>query len=329
MSEDLNFDMIEHKAENGIHIQKLCGWAGAEFADEQFDLIKDVTHNGKKIFVPFNIRRANKFGAARRMMLWEAVRQVLGKDTDNYAQEIGDCVSFGAKNAIEYLMCVEILLKGDPEGWRPIFPPYLYGSGRVYVGNGQMDGEDGSTGSWMAAAVAKYGVLAADEKDVPRYSGSVAKKWGDSPGPPREFQDIAKVHPIKSAAKINSWDDLVQAICNGYPCTVASDQGFSMSPGSDGYHNPEGNWGHQMCIIGVDDESSDPFAIILNSWGDVMGSLKDFKTGDKLPVGTIRARKRVIEGMIEQGETFAYSNFDGFPGQAKEIDDKLFDLIEP
>lgn len=329
MSEDLNFDMVEQKAENGIHVQKLCGWAGEDLARSEFDLIKDNTVNGKKIFVPFGIQHIRKFGASRRMMLWEIVRQVLGKDTENYAQEIGDCVSFGAKNAIEYLMCVEILLKGDAESWRPIFPPYLYGTGRVLVGNDQLRGEDGSLGSWMAEAVIKYGVLAADEKNVPGYSGSVAKKWGDSPGPPKEFVEIAKIHPIKSAAKINSWSELVEAICNGYPCTVASDQGFSMSPGSDGYHNPEGNWGHQMSIIGVDDESSDPFAIILNSWGDVMGKLKDFKTGDPVPVGCIRARKRVIESMIEQGETFAYSNFDGFPGQAKEIDDKLFDLIEP
>lgn len=323
--EDLDFNMIQ-TASNGINVQSLCGWAGQEEAALQWDLIKHDTHNGKKIFVPFKVF-GQSFGASQRMMLWEVVRKVLGKDTENYAQEIGDCVAFGAKNAIEYLMCCEMLLNGEAESWRPIFCPYLYGTGRVFIGNDELRGGDGSLGSWMAEAVIKYGVLAADEKDVPRYSGSVSSQWGDSPGPPKKFVEIGKIHPVKSAAKINSWNDLVTAITNGYPCTVASDQGFSMQPDSSGFHRAEGNWGHQMCIIGVDNEATRPFAIILNSWGDAMGQLKDFNTGEPLPIGTIRADKRVIEGMINQGETFAFSNFEGFPGQASVIDSALFDLI--
>ena len=33
----------------------------------------------------------------------------------------------------------------------------------MYVGNGQMGNGDGSTGSWMAEAVRKYGTLFRDE----------------------------------------------------------------------------------------------------------------------------------------------------------------------
>lgn len=326
MSEETNFDLINDKAENGLQVQKLCGWGGEEYAREQFDLIKHDMFNGRKVFVPFKIF-GSKFGAARRMMLHEIVRKVLGKDTKNYPQEIGDCVSFGAKNAVEYLMCSEILLRGESEEWKPIFPPYLYGTGRVFIGRDQLRGGDGSLGSWMAEAIIKYGVLSSDVNGVPAYTGRIASKWGDSPGPPQEFLEIGKNHPVKSAAQIKSWNELVEAICNGYPCTVASDQGFSMNASSDGYHNPEGSWAHQMCIIGIDDEHPDPYAIILNSWGDAHGRLKDFKTGEELPVGCIRARKRVIERMIAQDETFAFSNFAGFPAQAEDLDAKLFDLI--
>jgi hypothetical protein len=314
--QDSDFDLIDSD-----NVQQFCGWAGEELAAEEFDLIKDK-------FVEFRIVGASPFKAERRMMLYDVVRKVLGKDTPNYPQQIGDCVSFGAKNAIEYLQCCEILINGDNERFRPIYPPYLYGTGRVFVGRGQLDRSgDGSLGSWMAKAVIDYGAIASDENNLPQYSGSVAKKWGNSPGPPKEFVDIGKQHLVKSAAQIRSWDDLVQAICNGYPCTVASNQGFTMRADSNGFHNPEGNWGHQMCIIGVDDEYSDPYAIILNSWGDSHGVLKDFKTGENLPVGCIRARKRVIESMIRAGETFAYSNFVGFPGQNDIIDARLFDLI--
>ncbi len=191
-----------------------------------------------------------------------------------------------------------------------------------------MGNEDGSTGVWTAEAVTRYGVLASDEKDVPKYSGNIAKQWGSPNGAKYldEFKSIAISHPIKSAAKINGWDDLVTAICNGYPCTVASNQGFNMEASSDGFHAPRGQWGHQMCIIGVDEEYSDPYAIILNSWGNVMGLLTDFDTGVKLPVGVLRVRKKTIISMINAGETFAYSNFDGFPDQEEILSKELFKL---
>jgi hypothetical protein len=188
-----------------------------------------------------------------------------------------------------------------------------------------MDGSDGSSGSWMADAVIKYGALAREEQGVPAYSGRVAHQWGDTPGPPKNFIDIAKEHPVKSAAKIGGWDDLVSAVCNGYPCTVASNQGFNMEASSDGFHSPRGTWSHQMCIVGVDDEYNDPYAIILNNWGDVHGRLKDFNNNEDLPMGVLRVRKKTIERMIGADETFAYSNFDGFPEQP--IEKELFKLI--
>jgi hypothetical protein len=83
-----------------------------------------------------------------------------------------------------------------------------------------------------------------------------------------------------------------------------------------------------MCVIGIDDgykNGSDPYAIILNSWGDCHGNLKDFDTGDSLPVGVLRVRRKDMEKHIRQQETFAYSNFDGFKEQL--IDKKLFMLI--
>lgn len=299
------------------------GWLGEKVAKEQWDLIK-----GSSSFREFPKALVN--AGNKRMMLYEVCRKLLGKDTVNYPQEIGDCVSFGAKNATEYLMCCERLLKGDLEKFRPVFPPYFYGTGRIYIGGGQLGNEDGSLGSWMADAVIRFGVLCADEPGVPQYSGTVAKAWGGS-RTGRQYLDkwkpIAEIHPIKSAAKINNWNELVSAICNGYPCTVASNQGFNMEASSDGFHHPNGNWGHQMCFIGVDGDYKDPYAIILNNWGDVHGRLKDFNTGDNLPIGVLRVRKNVAESMIYAGETFAYSNFQGFEDQEEKLNKELFKLI--
>jgi hypothetical protein len=300
----------------GFYSTGFKGWLGKAAATKAWGELKDSPS-----FVQFNL---NVVQGDRRLMLWDVVRKVLGKDTENYAQQVGDCVSFGAKNAIEYLQCSEILMGGDREKFKPIYPPYLYGTGRVFIGGGQLRG-DGSLGSWMADAVIKYGTIPSDAEGCPAYSGSQARRWGAPPGPPKEFVEVGKIHLVRSAAKINSWDELVTAICNGYPCTVASSQGFNMEPSRDGFHAPSGSWAHQMCIVGVDGEASDPYAVILNSWGDAHGRLKDFVSNEDMPIGVLRVRKRTIERMIAAGETFAFSNFEGFPEQP--IAKELFKLI--
>ena len=91
--------MARKKAEPKIKAQwaanNLCGWAGPELAKEAFNLIGGMPSFGS--LSPVNDYKG------KRMMLWEFTRKVLGKDTDMYPQEIGDCVSFGGKNSLEYL----------------------------------------------------------------------------------------------------------------------------------------------------------------------------------------------------------------------------------
>jgi len=300
----------------GNYTSGLRGWLGKAKAKAAWNLLQ-----GSQSFA--DLPQMGVQGD-RKLMLYDVVRKVLGKDTENYPQEIGDCVSFGAKNAVEYVQCTEILMGGEPEKFKAMFPPYLYGTGRVFVGGGQING-DGSLGSWMAEAIIKFGAIPTDADGCPKYSGSVARKWGNNPGPPSQFVTLGKQHPVKKAAQITSWDALVTAICNGYPCTVASNQGFEMEARSDGFHAASGSWAHQMCIIGVDDTYTTPYAIVLNNWGDVHGRLEAFDGSGELPVGVLRVKKKVIQNMIDAGETFAYSNFDGFEEQpvAKE----LFKLI--
>ncbi len=306
-----------------IHLEyesgKVQGWAGPELAAEAWNMLR-YSDSFKPMFAMAPV--AEK----RKVMLYEFVRKLLGKDTPNYPQKRGSCVSFGAKNAIEHVSCTEIVLNGDAEKFRPIFAPYLYGTGRVLVGKGRLNGSDGSLGSWQAEAVIKYGTIASDDEDVPEYSGNIEWVWGNTPGPPTKFVELGKKHLIKSAAKINSWGELVNAICSGFPCTVASNQGFTMLPDQSGFHRASGSWGHQMCIIGIDETYTEDYAIILNSWGDVMGKLVDFKTNEPLPVGCIRAKRSVIESMIRAGETFAYSAFDGFEDRSAVIEKALFKM---
>src|SRR5206468_3573422 len=45
------------------------------------------------------------------------------------------CVSFGAKNAIEYVQFFP-MINGERLNWTMVFPPYLYGCGRIFIGKG-------------------------------------------------------------------------------------------------------------------------------------------------------------------------------------------------
>lgn len=287
---------------------KNSGWAGPDEAARVWDAIGSQ-------FSPFFIAGQQVATQGETCRLWDYTRKVLGKDTPNYAQKTGDCVSFGAKNAIEYLSCMEKAKHGEREMFKPIFPPYLYMTGRVKIGQNKLKGRAGSLGSWMAKGVEIYGTIPADLEGLPEYSGQLADQWGDGRGDFTHWIEEGDDHLIRSTARITSWSQLVDAICNGYPVTIASNLGFNMKPSSDGFHKRRGSWAHQMCITGICDGAK-PWTGILNSWGpNAHGELTDFETGEPWPKGMLRVRPEDLEPAFKRGELFAYSQFDGFPEQ--------------
>lgn len=309
---------VAYGYENG----KLVGWDKA-IAKDAFNIFGDEDKQRITKSVDHLPIKGNG-----KIFLYQFTRKVLGQDTVNYPQQVGDCVSFGAKNCTEYVTCTEKAINGEREIFKNIFPPYFYGTGRVYVGGGRMGYEDGSVGGWMATAVTKYGVLNNDYEGVPQYSGSVARAYGAPDGAKYldKWKPYASQHPIKSAAFITSWDQALKAITNGYPISVCSDQGFTMSPDSSGFHRPSGNWGHCMTVIGIDDDYQRPYVIILNSWGDVMGRLTSFyDSNEKIPIGCLRVEKSVFVDMLGQQDSYAYSDYDGLP--EKDIDKALFKIF--
>jgi hypothetical protein len=293
------------------------GWLGEAEAAEQFGLIRDQYN-----FVEFDLIGAT--APPEYSQNYRVPRKVLNRDIGGArsVQLIGDCVSWGMKHASEYLSCCDILVRNDAEEFHEIFSPYIYGISRYQIGGGRMGG-DGSLGSWAAAGVMKYGVIFADKDNCPSYSKDVARLWG-SKGPPSEFIPIGKKFLVKSAAKVTTWEKLIEGLANGYSCTVASNQGFSMKPDDKGFHQAEGSWAHQMCIYDYC-LTPEPHALIANSWGDVHGGIKHFATGEDLPKGTIRAKKSTVEKMLGQGDSFLISQFDGFPSQ--DIPKALFKIV--
>lgn len=296
------------------------GWVGRDAAERAFEALQQ----GPAPLETFPLANLSAALPARvandGVRLWDLVRKVRGEDTPNVPQQTGDCVSFGAKNAVEYLQCAEIAA-GESEGFQRVFPPFLYATGRVLAGGGRLRGQAGSLGSWQAAALKEYGVLRTDGPGVPPYSRSVADAWGDGrtvrgddgPSGFRDFLGLAADHPVGAAARVRSWDEVAAAVANGSPVTVASNAGFTMSAGREGYHERRGRWPHQMCVVGVCDDPAKPWAALLNSWGDAHGRLHDWSTGEPWPAGTLRIRREALEGMLAGGEAYALAAFAGFP----------------
>jgi len=299
---------------NGIPISELCGYAGArrpELVREAFSLFGDS-------FAAFRIVGAGKADEEKpaQVMLWRYMREVLdGEDLVNIAQEVGDCVSWGMRNATAYVQAIPVLNR-IRQSFKDTYAPYFYGISRVQIGGGRIWG-DGSVGAWAAQGVLKYGAIAADGDGVPGYSGSIARSWGRS-GPPQRHVDDGKTRLVGAAANITSVHDAAEAIRNGHPLTVASNQGFRMEAAASGFHEASGSWAHQMALIGVDlgGDGVEPHFCMLNSWGDVHGRIRDWRNPDETwPVGTLRVRFETVARMLAQRDSFAVSAFAGFPAQ--------------
>ena len=66
---------------------------------------------------------------------------------------------------------------------------------------------------------------------------------------------------------------------------------------------------HQMCFIGYDPNNGNPGVYCLNSWGANAHGVSP----DGAPPGGFWVDKATVSRMVKQGDSFAYSEFQGFP----------------
>ena len=259
-------------------------------------------------------------GKGKIALLYKAVEAVAGYFPQR-KQTIGDCVSHGMAYAVDVLTCVEIQLKGEQERWvAEAATEPIYAGSRVEIGNGQLGNGDGSIGAWAAKWVKEYGVLLRKlyeyegrDYDLREYDGRRAREWGKPRnGCPDLLEPTAREHPVRTFSLVTSYEECRDAEVNGYPCTVASNQGFTSTRDEDGFCRPSGSWAHQMSIIAVDDEYKRPGCLIQNSWGP------DWVSGPKRhdqPDGSFWADADVVDKMLRRKDSFAYSQYEGYPAQ--------------
>jgi hypothetical protein len=233
----------------------------------------------------------------------------------------GSCVAWGMMHAIYYAESVEWDIGNRDEP--PLMPSSeaIYGAARVESQQHPCDGrrayggwQDGSWGSAAAEAVSKWGVLYRKKypfADLTVYDGEVEKNWGaygqGGQGDDCVADEEAKKTPVQYVGLVKSFDEAAAAIESGFPCTVASDQGFEMRRQEDGSARPSGRWMHQMCWVAVryakNGESRVDQLLTQNSWGPTAHS-GPLKPADQ-PEGSFWVDRTTCERMIAQQDTWA------------------------
>jgi hypothetical protein len=262
------------------------------------------------------------------VFFWDAEQKVLGKVLGAWNQNpAGTCVSFGWGRDVQDLILGQIA-NGAAEEWpgHEVATEPIYGGSRVEVGHGRAGRGDGSNGSWAAQWVTQWGILFRQpygQYDLSVYSVPLSRKWGSS-GVPAELEQLAKAHPVKTAAIVTTADQLWAALGNGYPVPICSNVGFESHP-KEGVLEPSGTWPHCMACRGrFVHKTAGKCVVIQQSWGDNMNTVGvhgrlTVPTADRgdveLPQGCFAVRLAVAGKMVAQRDSFAISGFAGFPAQ--------------
>jgi len=298
---------------------ELYGWSPSPEGVQEF--VDSLPHP------EFQDAAPNLVATNQPIFLWRA----LPKDYVIEKQVIGDCVSWGHKHAVDILSATDFKL-GLSNKFIPVCSESIYGGSRV-EGRGKPEGSGGySDGSYGAAAckwLVNYGVIYRDvyqtpngELDLRKYdtTGNRPKQWGNfgngGKGDKGFLDNIAKAHPVKSVTRVNTWEDCVKAIQNGYPITICSSVGFNKVTDANGFCFRQGQWNHCMTIEGVRFDIEG--AYIQNSWGDYCDQRKG-KFPEDMPKGGFWATRRDIETILAAGDSWAISGVKGFPPRKMHV----------
>lgn len=277
-------------------------------------------------------RQIQGTGESTRTLLWRHFEKVTKNPFEPHVQGIGDCVGQAYGLGVDTLTTVQIDLHGQREEWRAkCSTEAIYGGSRIEIGKGKACFDrrgrpiDGTIGEWAAAYIRNYGVLLRgryENYDLTKYSAELARKWGSyRVGVPDELEAISKPHPVRTATLVTSWSQACDLIANGYPIILCSNVGFYMRTDAQGFlAKSREPWYHSMLLWGIDTISRRKGGCIANSWGSQWLDGPEHALGT--PKGCFWADAEIIDMMLKQGDSYAISNYIGYPRQ--NLDYRLY-----
>lgn len=151
--------------------------------------------------------------------------------------------------------------------------------------------------------------------DLTNYSAQLAGKWGSTP-PPSTIRDFGMKHAIRTAAECDSFEEIRDALGNGYGVSSCGSEGFSSRRNEDGVSSRSGSWAHAMAYIGADDRDETkrkyggPLVLVLNSWAVWNnGPRRILGTQTDIPEGSFWARW----SDVKRRYAVAFSGVNGWP----------------
>ncbi len=243
-----------------------------------------------------------------------------------FHQLTGSCVGAGGGQALFTLIAVQRLLATSPTKAFIPWWPFSYGRSRFRLGD-TSPGE-GSLGSTFAEAVTKDGVMTAAESGLPQFTNNdglilterLEMEWSDGDSQTvMKWIDVAKKHPLGTAAEMKSPADMKAAILNGYPGTFACNNyiGRASVQGSGDSAAVVGRWdgngGHQQSFHGYwDNPTLGPLFWIHNNWP--AQTYPDDPGGG--PVGGCWVKEADVAAAFRlDAEVYAFSHLPWFPAQ--------------
>lgn len=266
-------------------------------------------------------------GQGVQVVLWKFFEQVTGQKFRARDQDLGDCVGQASGLGVDVLTAVQIAMLGMTQKWMgPVSTEYLYAASRVEIAGGRLRG-DGSNGSWVVRAMLELGTLLRGKYgniDLTKYRPDLAKLWGaPGNGVPDELEPIGRQHIVKNATLVEAWPEACDAVSNGFPVLICSSPGYTMRADSEGFVSRA--WkrmNHAWLLWGIDTLSKRQGGALCTSWGpnSVRGPAHPLGS----PEGVLWVDAKNIDAMLAQGDSYALSNFDGYPYQQDTLRYKLF-----
>lgn len=276
----------------------------------QIEQLSTADDNADRLLYRYVVRLAKDSG----LNDWTATRDgKLVLRAYNQGQ-IGSCTGNAAACVVTTLSACEIVMSKKPHEFKAFASAEaLYGLGREKANMLGRSG-DGCYGSALAEAVTDFGTLycmpyESAGVDLTNYNETRCKQFG-SKGVGNTLKTIAADHQVLNAVNVKNAKEAWSLIGSGYPINVCSNVGFQNKRGPEGVIEPAGTWNHAMAITARRTSAKyGRLFLIQNSWGDSWNA-----TGyaDDEPNCSFWVRESVVEKMLSQGDSFAYSGLNGF-----------------
>lgn len=224
-------------------------------------------------------------------------------------QVVGDCVSWGQRNAnLLTLVCEAVAglpdeVSGKVEECPDVSPTAqkfgVLSTEAIYFFRSTKPGDGWFCDEAARVSQTKAGCVlrkAYDGIDLERYTSESVNAF-DRKDVPKELQEAFDDNIVREATTVNSFEALRDLLNRGFGIQTCGSEGFSSTRDENGVCKRSGSWAHSMAYLGVDDRPwahntyGGPIVLVQNSWNEYMtGPRKINGTDLEIPPGSFWAR---------------------------------------